>query len=766
MPGSKRPLTQQEKDRIIYLASQGTEISEIARELNVDPRRITGYVRTMINAGRIPNISPRNTSPEIAAMGSTMPQSQVPQAPPAVPVAPAVPQASPQPSYAAPPPPPPQAGPAQDGWVGGRPMFGSVSGFQNQAQQVRTVIERKIPNDGILGEHFGELTRERICDIYGEGTYKVIRYEPGKTYPTEYEVQASAAFGPPRTPKRTTTLNDQNRPALQRPWMGQAQRPWDRSYERGEDEDGRGAPPPRAYAPQPYYSRPDPSLSEYARHNPMNDVASAAATEAIKSMGASQDKLIEQLDKSRSNGPDNFMTKFFTEQQVISERRAQDDERRRDQERKDEDAKYERRQREQETDHRRRQEEARLQHERELERIKAEAQARDSASKEERKMLMELEDKKLQVIRDEHRMRQEALQDELKRNREELKTVHERTERERKEDHEKADRERKEDHEKMDKKISEVQQSTSSQIAESNERLEKELERERETLEREHKLKEKAMDQRNNLEQQIIEIKKESLQSQGGDQIFQTINTVIKEFSKGLEKIVDLKKLEAMTPEAQAAAVAKGTIDGNVMGEPKRDAPPEQPKGQQQQAPQGQSPPDAQAPRNNGNSAGPSGAAPKGEQKNEESQMEQIIQDMLDKPFFRQVIKEWSLHVKTNQDPTTFANMYMEWMRDPLDHEGRKATTMFANFMKPREWSDMMKIMGPKLDKDVSNIFKSEAATDFYDGFKAMVVEQIRDYWEQFLAARKAQRAAQTAAGEAAAAEAPSEAPASEEGKK
>lgn len=137
--------------------------------------------------------------------------------------------------------------------------------------------------------------------------------------------------------------------------------------------------------------------------------------------------------------------------------------------------------------------------------------------------------------------------------------------------------------------------------------------------------------------------------------------------------------------------------------------------------------------------------------------MEQIIQDMLDKPFFRQVIKEWSLHVKTNQDPTTFANMYMEWMRDPLDHEGRKATTMFANFMKPRDWPDMMKIIGPKLDKDVANIFKSEAAQDFYDGFKAMVVEQIRDYWEQFLAARKAQRAAQTAAGEAAAAEAPAE---------
>jgi hypothetical protein len=446
-------------------------------------------------------------------------------------------------------------------------------------------------------------------------------------------------------------------------------------------------------------------------------------------LGSMQERTIEQLEKARTSGPDSFMTTFVKEQQTVWERRLQEDERRRADERKDEEAKWERRQREQENEHRRRQEESRLAHERELERIKAEATAREAASKEERRMLMELEDKKLQVIRDEHKMRQESLQEELRRNREELKLVNEQTE----------------------KRLTAVQNATASQIAESNERLEKELERERENLEREHKLKEKAMDQRNALEQQIIDIKKETLQSQGGDQIFATINTVIKEFSKGLEKIVDLKKLEAMTPEAQAAAVAKGTIDGNVMGEPKKEP------AAQQSPPQPQLGvvPNAPPKNNNGNGQGPS--APKGEQKTEESQMEQIIQDMLDKPFFRQVIKEWSLHVKTNQDPTTFANMYMEWMRDPLDHEGRKATTMFANFMKPREWSDMMKIMGPKLDKDVAAIFKSEAACDFYDGFKAMVVEQIKDYWEQFLAARKAQRAAQAAAGEAPAAEAPAE---------
>lgn len=727
MPAPKRPLTAQEKERIVYLASQNTEISEIARELNIDPRRVTGYVRTMINAGRIPNLAgaPRPPAPiePVVAMGSVLapppPQVQPPVSASLAPVT------APQQTYV------PPAAPASgsDGWIGGRPVSLNAGGFVNQSQQVKTIVERKIPNDGVLGEHMGELPRERICEIYGSGFYSIVRYEPGKPTGMQYDLQVSEAYGPPRTPKRSSMLGEQNRSGFQRPWGGGAPaRPWDRSYERDDEE----RPPQRPY--QSPFSRQDSSLYDYARHNPMSEAAAAATTEAIKQMGASQDKLIEQIEKSRQNGPDTFVTSLFKEQQEIWRQQMTENERRRADERKDEESKWERRQKELDNEYRRRTEEARLAHDREIERIKTETSAREAAAKEERRMLMELEDKKLQVIRDEHKMRQEALQEELKRNREEVKETHERTE----------------------KKLLEVQQATQEQIAASNERLEKELERERENLEREHKLKEKAMDQRNALEQQIIDIKKESLQSQGGDQIFQTINTVIKEFSKGLEKIVDLKKLEAMTPEAQAAAVAKGTIDGNVMGDPRKEAPAQAPPPPQQGA---SPPPNTQAPKNNGNGQGPSAAAPKGEQKNEESQMEQIIQDMLDKPFFKQVIKEWAFHVKTNQDPTTFANMYMEWMRDPLDHEGRKATTMFANFMKPREWSDMMKIIGPKLDKDVAATFKSEVAVDFYDGFKAMVVEQIRDYWEQFLAARKAQRAAQTAAGEAPAPEAPAENP-------
>jgi hypothetical protein len=116
--------------------------------------------------------------------------------------------------------------------------------------------------------------------------------------------------------------------------------------------------------------------------------------------------------------------------------------------------------------------------------------------------------------------------------------------------------------------------------------------------------------------------------------------------------------------------------------------------------------------------------------------MKKLVVELLGTRLFKMVLKEWSLQVKAKQDPTMFANMYLEWMRDPIDHEARKAVTVFANFMRSREWSTVLRVIRPHLNKDVLEIFKSEEAGDFYDVFKAMVIEQIRAYWAEFIASR------------------------------
>lgn len=730
---TKRPLQQSEKDRAIFLHQQGVEDKEIARELGVDARQISGYLRTQINFGKIPPPPPKvSSSPELdmplPPPAPLPPESQQPVPPPmsaaptSPPPAPAFAPTPPPPqsSFTPPPPPPTQAPVSQDGWVGGRPIPLTAAGDENRAQQLRTVVEREGVGGvmDVVGEHFGTITREQICDIYGGGTYRIIRYEPGKA-PYEYRVRAAeAAFGPPRTPRRATAVGDQSsRPGFQRPWNS-----W-RSQQGGQGDPDENERPP---APRPFssFSRPDPGLSDFARHGGGSDASASAATEAIKQMGRMNEQIIEQASKARETGPDSFVTQFFHQQQQIWEQKLAEESRRRDQERKDEEARRQQERKDEELRWQRRQEEADKAHQRELERIREESNARDRQQERTNKQLMELEEKRREVDRQEYKNRESSLHEELKRNRDELIATRE---------------------------------AVATQIGESEQRFQTRFSEHQQALEREHKLKEQHLKIEEQRQNEIIALKREAIQNAGGDQLFQTINTVIKEFSKGLEKIVDLKKIEALTPEAQAAAVAKGTIDGNVLGDPKRaqqHAPEVQAGGASnaasvQAAAAAQQKKDAAGAAAAQPTAAAQGASSAGDSKTKEQEMEQIIQDMLDKPFFKQVIKEWCLHVKRGEEPSSFANMYMEWMRDPVDHEGRKATTMFANFIKPRDWTDMLKIMGPKLDADTLAVFRSEAASDYYEAFRAMVVEQIRDYWEQFMANRKAQRAAQTAAGEA-----------------
>jgi hypothetical protein len=125
-----------------------------------------------------------------------------------------------------------------------------------------------------------------------------------------------------------------------------------------------------------------------------------------------------------------------------------------------------------------------------------------------------------------------------------------------------------------------------------------------------------------------------------------------------------------------------------------------------------------------------------------ENRMESMIRENLQKPFFQEVLKEWAMHIdcaaeEKATDATTFANLYLEMMRDPRNDEARQGCAAFATFMKPRTWKKMMTVLGPSLDPETLTSFQRPEAEEFYKQFKAMVLEQITEYWEQFLASRQ-----------------------------
>ena len=84
-------------------------------------------------------------------------------------------------------------------------------------------------------------------------------------------------------------------------------------------------------------------------------------------------------------------------------------------------------------------------------------------------------------------------------------------------------------------------------LAAAAERLVTKLfEREGEALDREQKLREKALE----IIQKIVERKP-------GDELVTMLNSCVKEFSNGVGKVVDLKKLEAMTPRERVKLASR-----------------------------------------------------------------------------------------------------------------------------------------------------------------------------------------------------------------
>lgn len=619
----------------------------------------------------------------------------------------------------------------QDDFSGGRPVVGASGGFTGANQAAKYTVERIAPPDGLLGTHYGSFTVEELGQNYGEGTYKVTKHDPTQKFAVEYIQKIGPSYGAPRSPNHASQRPQMSqRPFFQRAWGAQPQT-------QGQEED-HDRPIFR-----PTYQRPPENNHAALEIARQTQVGNASAMEtALAMMGTMHQQSLQQIESARKGGPDNMMTSFLRDQQEVTNRRWEEERKIQDQRRKDEEEKYQRRQDEDQRRWERDQQAERDRHQRELERIGRETEAREKQlrfdaeerekrSAEERRFLLDLEEKKIQLVRQEAEASQKRLEAELTRSREEMKEMSERTNR----------------------TITENQEATTRHIEESQKQIQEQLDREREQLEREHRLKEKSLDKQHELEGKMLDIQRDAVQNSGGDQIFNTINTVIKEVSKGLEKVVDLKKLESMTPEAQIAHVARGAqapAEVGAQAPQRQQAQPQvqpQQQAQQQAQPQAEPMQEEQAPAPEVQAA----QAPQAQGPGEafvENRMESMIRESMQKPFFQDVLKEWAMHVESASeekvvDATTFANLYLEMMRDPKNDESRQGCAAFATFMKPRSWKKLLSVLKGSLDAETLASFEKPEAEEFYKQFKAMVLEQIAEYWEQFLASRQQRGGAQ-----------------------
>jgi hypothetical protein len=270
---------------------------------------------------------------------------------------------------------------------GGRPVQVDSGGFTSAFSELRWTVERTQPPDGVLGTHYGPFTLEDLGQIYGSGTYRVTKQEPGKGIGLEFTKKIGEGYGAPRSPKSSASAPQQP-PALQR-------RPWD------AHEAGTG---PMPFHHRPFFQRPEREGGD-----------SNVAAEAIRQMGQAHRDMLQ----NQKSTPDNKMADFLAAQNDVMNRRWEEDRQREEMRRTTEEQKWERQRRDDRERWDREQLAARDGHDREMQRIKAEnearlkelqlqAEEREKREQERQKFLLDLEEKRLQLVRQEAENQQGA----------------------------------------------------------------------------------------------------------------------------------------------------------------------------------------------------------------------------------------------------------------------------------------------------------------------------------------------------------------------
>ncbi len=413
----------------------------------------------------------------------------------------------------------------------------------------------------------------------------------------------------------------------------------------------------------------------------------SVAVTAVTKLSELNERAFERLEKHQQ--PPSVVTDFLKEQQLAIQKQRDEDARRADDIRR----------RDQEESSRR-EEEREAQHRRDMERIKEESAARVAAEKETRQTLLDLEQKKIDLIKQDADAREKVLRADLDRIRAEAK----------------------EERQTLLVQLEKLQKKTDDQISQVQEGVDEEIKKGQENLNREHDLRTKHLDSEHSLKEQILKIREEMAKNQQGDEITKTVGKLIDGLERTIKEVVDLKKIEAVSAEERMANVAQQQSGGNLQTvQPGPAAPPP-----------AEPHPALQGKAGNGHTVEPV---------KEKESVDKFVEQMSREPFFQEVLAEWGRHVKAGANATTFANMFMEWMRDDGTPEGlraRKACSVFVNHMQIRSWPEMYDVIKPALPKEFEKAFESTHASEFYEQFRLMVVSSVDDYWKAYLAEKQA----------------------------
>lgn len=694
----KNKLTPEQREKIVELAGQGMAPKEIGKQLTIDPLRVAGSISYAVRQGQLPGSSEgtRRAPPQRPAGPSPFaPKVSQPEAhmnPSSVPAAASAPAPA-MPST-----------PDEQGWRSAGQ--GNGYGFTHPTQAIEFKLERIEPRgefSGVLEVSPVEPDDDDIGKRYGSGTFRIWRRE-GTKLPVYRDTVISNSYGDPRFPHRRPAA-DLQQPRSSRFLNG-------RNDQQQEDDD--------RLPQRPSFYRPQMDVRPYAGDGrQMADVANrgltaqeSIAVTAVKALTDINEKQMDRMEKQqdREREPQSIVTDFLKEQQAAADKREAQERARRDEERKADRAEWDRREQEREA-----------QHKRDMERTKLENDARIAQEREARNGMIELEKQRVALMREEAKIREDALKAELDRSRNEAK----------------------EERAAFLAQLKETKEETEDQIEQVQASVKAELDKEREGLKREHELKEKHLDNEQKLKEDMLKLREELVKGQQNEDISKVLTKLVEGIERTVKEVVDLKKIEAVSAEQHLAKAAGGT----PAPQPGAPANVTQAPGAVQKT---QEIPLALQGQKTGNGHAPQpGAAPEGQEQTPEMMIRQLARE----PVFINMISKWSKQLQAGNDAGVFSNMFMELMRDDGTVEAlkiRKACSYFVDEMSTKTWAEMYDFLKPAIPQNLHATFEAPHAEVFYNQFKMMVVESVRDYWRMYFAQKQAEVEATKQGGQGA----------------
>ncbi len=316
--------------------------------------------------------------------------------------------------------------------------------------------------------------------------------------------------------------------------------------------------------------------------------------------------------------------------------------------------------------------------------------------KEERQTLLDLENAKINLIKEESRAREALLKQEMTEARAAAK---------------------------------EATAAAENRIAAMTESLETRLSEERESRQREYDLRERALSNEHSLRIDMLKLREETLKTKNADDLAGMLGKLVDGVKDTVAQIVKLKQFETASPEDRAALMAhQGQPDAAL--------------------------PSAGSPTPVSIEPASAPAAPKPAESASASRIPsainvtQIIRESMKSPVVQLIFSEWASALQAEGDPSMFANTFMEWMKDesPGGTEARKACATFAQIMDIRDWAAMKALVVPALPENLKAAFDLPNAPGFYNTFKLLVCELVRDFFRAYLEQKQADIRARQAA--------------------